>query len=274
MGLGAVHVLHLFRSLPEEEVGTDGGAENAHDHGGGGAVRREGRPDRMKGDLIPRHMHGEENRRIGQKRKGQPFEKADIAMVGLKHLERQGRGDKEQGHQVAIDAGDQFSHLAHGRHVGGDVEGIGDEKENDDADQDRLGKGDLDIGRKTPSRDPPDSAAHRLDGGHQREGQRHGPQHVEAKLRASLGIGGDTAGIVVGDPGDQAGSHPGQGVGLYPLPDFRQASPRKRHWKAPARTVARMVRLMTERPLVSSAEGIIIIFSKPVQRPADMGRFC
>ena len=36
--LAFLHVLHLFGGLPEEKVGTDGGAEDADDHGSSGGI--------------------------------------------------------------------------------------------------------------------------------------------------------------------------------------------------------------------------------------------
>ena len=54
----------------------------------------------------------------------------------------------------------------------------------------------------------PMSSAHGLNRGHQREGQRHRPQHVEAELSARLGVGGYPAGVVVGHAGDESRPHP------------------------------------------------------------------
>ena len=57
-----------------------------------------------------------------------------------------------------------------------------------------------------PRRVTADARADELDRDHQRQRQRHGPQHRVAELRAGLGIGGDAAGIVVRRAGDQAGA--------------------------------------------------------------------
>jgi hypothetical protein len=66
----------------------------------------------------------------------------------------------------------------------------------------------LDVCGKSFPRDPADAGAHGLNRGHQREGQRHRPQHVEAELSAGLGIGGYAAWIVVSHTGDKPGSDP------------------------------------------------------------------
>ena len=66
--------------------------------------------------------------------------------------------------------------------------------------------------------DPADARAHGLDRGHQRIGQRHRPEHVEAELRARLGIGGDAARVVVGDAGDEARPDPRQRMLLQAAP--------------------------------------------------------
>jgi hypothetical protein len=62
----------------------------------------------------------------------------------------------------------------------------------------------LDVGGKSFPGDPADSRAHGLNRGHHREGQRHRPKHVEAELRARLGVGGHVTRIVVSDAGDKA----------------------------------------------------------------------
>ena len=108
--------------------------------------------------------------------------------------------------------------FAHGGDVGGDVEGIGDQQQQHDAlKHDRRKRG-LDVGGQPLAGDPADARAHGLDRRHQREGQRHRPQHVEAELRAGLGIGGDAAGVVVGDAGDQPRADPRQRMLLQAAP--------------------------------------------------------
>jgi hypothetical protein len=48
--------------------------------------------------------------------------------------------------------------------------------------------------------------AHHLNRRHQWIGERHRPEHVEAKLGTGLGIGRNATGIVVGSTRDQAGA--------------------------------------------------------------------
>ena len=51
---------------------------------------------------------------------------------------------------------------------------------------------------------PPDPRADGLDRRHQRKGEHHRPQHVDAELRARLCIGGDAARIIIRRAGDEA----------------------------------------------------------------------
>ena len=179
-------------------------------HRGGVGVEREPRPQRAQRHLTPGHVDGEQHRRVGQQRKGQPLQEVDVAVIGDEHLQQQRQQHEEQRHQAAIEAGDQLADLAHGRDVGGDVEGVGDQQQQHDAVQHDRRERRLDVGGEAFAGDPADARADRLDRRHQRKGQRHGPQHVEAELRAGLRIGGDAAGIVVRHAGDQ------------PRPDARQ----------------------------------------------------
>ena len=176
------------------------------------------RPDRAQRDLAPGHVDREQHRGIGQQRQRQPFQEEDVAVVGHEHLQHKRREHEQRRHQVAIDAGDQLRHLAHRGDVGGDVERIGDQQQQHDALQHDRRERRLDVGGQPLAGDAADARADRLDRRHQRIGQRHRPQHVEAELRAGLGIGGDAAGIVVGDAGDQARPQPRQRMLLQAVP--------------------------------------------------------
>ena len=54
------------------------------------------------------------------------------------------------------------------------------------------------------TRDPADFRAHHLDRGHQGECQDHGPEKIEAGLRARLAVSRDAGGVVVGGASDQS----------------------------------------------------------------------
>ena len=148
----------------------------------------------------------------------QPLQVKNIAVVGDEHLQQHGQEHEEQRHQAAIEAGDKLSDSAHGGDVGGDVEGVGDEQQQHHALQNDRRERRLDVGGEAFAGHPADARANRLNRRHQRIGQRHGPQHVEAELRARLRIGGDAAGIVVRHAGDQARPDPRQRMFLQALP--------------------------------------------------------
>src|SRR5579872_3960633 len=82
----------------------------------------------------------------------------------------------------------------------------------------------LDIGGNPLPSDPANVGAHQLDRCHERERQWHRPQHIEAELRAGLGIGCDAAWVVVSDACDQARPNPREWMSLYTAPkDFESA---------------------------------------------------
>ncbi len=175
-------------------------------------------PDRAQRHLTPGDMNREQDRGVGQQGEGQPLQEEDVAMIGDEHLQQQRSEHEEHRHEMAIEAGDELRDFSHGGDVGGDVEGVGDQQQQHDAlKHDRRERG-LDVGGKSFPGDPADARAHGLDRGHQREGQRHRPQHVEAELSARLGVGGDAARIVVGHAGDEPRPDPRQRVLLQAAP--------------------------------------------------------
>ncbi len=113
-------------------------------------------------------------------------------------------------HPVPVDAAGELRHLAHGGQIRSNVEGVRHEKQcHDDAQHGGWKRG-ADVGGEAFAGDPADAGADQLDGRHERERQRHRPQHVEAILRARLRIGYDAAGVVVGHAGNQSRPNPGE----------------------------------------------------------------
>ena len=139
-------------------------------------------------------------------------------MIGDEHLQQQRYEHEERRHEVAIETCDELRYFPNRRDVRGDVEGIGDQQQDHDAlKHDRRERG-LDVGGESLPGDSADARAHRLNRSHQREGQRHRPKHVEAKLRASLGVRGYAAWVVVSHAGDKPRPDPRQGVLLQAAP--------------------------------------------------------
>jgi hypothetical protein len=191
----------LPRCLPEEQVGADGGAEHGHDHHGGRTASnlKCGQTVRQR-DVSPGHMDGEQHRRVGQQRQGQPFQERDIAVIGHEHLQpagcrRRRRPSSGAGSRPITSSAD----LAHGGHVGAMFSVLATSSSSTTPWSKERREHGLDVRRQALAGDPADARAHRLDRRHQRIGQRHGPQHVQPELGAGLRIGGDAAGIVVGD---------------------------------------------------------------------------
>ena len=75
---------------------------------------------------------------------------------------------------------------------------IGDEQQPDQDENKGLGKDIPDILRQAAAGHPADLCADKLNGSHQRIGQDHRPEHIEAELGPRLGIGGDSAWITLG----------------------------------------------------------------------------
>jgi hypothetical protein len=69
----------------------------------------------------------------------------------------------------------------------------------------------LDVGGKSFSGDSADFSAHGLDRRHQRESQRHRPQHVETELRPRLRVSGYATRVVVSHAGDEPRPDPCKG---------------------------------------------------------------
>ena len=105
---GGVHSFHLFGRLPEEEVWTDGGAEDTDDDGRSVGARREGRPDGAQRHFAPRDVNREQDSAVGQQGERQPFEVCNIAMVGNEHLPHERCEHEYSSHDVAIQAGHEF----------------------------------------------------------------------------------------------------------------------------------------------------------------------
>jgi hypothetical protein len=205
-----VQVFHFFRGLPKEEIWTDRRAEDANDHGGGIEVEGEFRPHGAQRHFRPGNIYGEKDGGIGQQRKRQPFQEKDVSVIRHENLKQKRYSHKNRGHEVAIGAADQFCDLSHGRDIGRDIQRIGDQQQHDHALEDDGRKRGLDIGSQPFAGDPSDLRAHRLDRGHQRVRHWHCPEHVEAELGARLGVGRNTAWIVVNRAGYKPGTEPRQ----------------------------------------------------------------
>jgi hypothetical protein len=146
----------------------------------------------------------EDDGHVGQQRECQPLEIANVPFVPKEHLEYEAEQPEDHRIQVCRAAHEQAHRLPHGGNVCSDVHGVCDQQHAYDSVQDRSRENGFDVRRQAPSRDTADPRADHLDPHHQRISEDHCPEHVEAELRAGLGIGRDTAGIIIGRPGDEA----------------------------------------------------------------------
>jgi hypothetical protein len=98
----------------------------------------------------------------------------------------------------------EFDRRPHGGKVGSNIDRIGDEQQPDQDEHEGLGKDISDILRQAAAGHPADLRADKLNGSHQRIGQDHRPEHIEAELGSRLGIRGNTAWIIVSSSRDEA----------------------------------------------------------------------
>ena len=208
--------LHLQGGLPEEQIGTDGGAEHRDDHQQRIVAERQAGQGGLADQGWPVHLDGEGDRDIGQQCQRQPFEPAHVGLITHVHLQRQAERAETRRIQPYRPSRDQMHRLRHRGDIRGQVERVGRQQQSDHGPQHYWRKIALDVGGQAAPRNAADARADELDRDHQRQRQRHGPQHRVAELRAGLGIGGDAAGIVVRRAGDQAGAQRGgpMGAGL------------------------------------------------------------
>jgi hypothetical protein len=61
----SAHVLNLFRRLPKEKVGADGGAKDGDDHSRR-SIKVEARPEGAQHDCAPWDVDCKQHRRIGK----------------------------------------------------------------------------------------------------------------------------------------------------------------------------------------------------------------
>ena len=112
---------------------------------------------------------------------------------------------REAGHVNELAAGDQQTQRrGHRAKIGADIDGVGDDEQANQHIEQRRGIMTAHVSGQAAPGHPPDFSADHLDRAHQRIGQQKRPSQAVAKLRARLGVGGDSAGIVVGSAGDQA----------------------------------------------------------------------
>ncbi len=106
--------------------------------------------------------------------------------------------------------GVQEVHASTNRHqVGGDVEGVGHDKQGDqEADDDAppLGESNSNQLSEVLATRQSRSVADLLDRRHEGKRQQGHPKHRESESRAGLGVGGNARRVVVGRTGDETGA--------------------------------------------------------------------
>ena len=115
-------------------------------------------------------------------------------------------------------SGHQRRRIRHRAKVGTDIDGVGDQQQQDEPVGQPRRIMAHQIAGDAVAGDPADAGADHLHRRHQGVGEDHRPAEAVAVLRAGLAVGGDAAGIVVGRAGDQAGADDAPPVELAPAP--------------------------------------------------------
>jgi len=100
--------------------------------------------------------------------------------------------------------------LRHGREVGCDVDGIGDNEKGNQREEGGCGQLLSEAAGKPSARLPSDAGADDLYRRHERQGEKHCPAKRVSELCPGLRVGGDATWIVVGRAGDKARSERAQ----------------------------------------------------------------
>ena len=127
-GLGdriVLDLLDLLRSLPEEKIGADRGAEDSDNNGEIGGGPFDMRNDKMEGDRSPWHANDEHRRDISEEREREPPQHGSIIRVAHEHFqERDENGERP--HIEPLRAGqNELQSCAHRSQIGADVDDIG-----------------------------------------------------------------------------------------------------------------------------------------------------
>src|ERR1700737_1598052 len=75
---------HFLRSLPEKQVGADGGAEYCNDQRNGSVIPCDCRPYRMQKDFSPWHIDREHSRDVSEQAEREPFQVTYIFSIWRK----------------------------------------------------------------------------------------------------------------------------------------------------------------------------------------------
>jgi hypothetical protein len=170
------------------------------------ALPGKSRDERGREHLAPGQAKAERRRDIGEQHQRQHLHVPRIRAVGDDDL----RGGTDAAERQGVDhrrpADQEPDRFAHGRDVGGNIDGIGGRRQRDDPVEQHGRQHFAQIGGEAAAGDRPDARAHDLDRDHEWGREKHGPAQRVAELGPALRVGRDSAGIVVCRPRQQARS--------------------------------------------------------------------
>jgi len=104
--VGGALLFHFLRSLPEEQVRADRGAEHGHEREQIIRAQRDIRDERVQAGLEPRHTHHEHRRDVGEERERQPLQERRVPGKGNEDLQSE-RNQRERDDIEARRASDE-----------------------------------------------------------------------------------------------------------------------------------------------------------------------
>ena len=200
-------LLDFERRLPEKQIRADRGPEHGHQHQDGVAIPGQTRDDGRKQHLVPGHVHDERGGDVSEQHERQQFHVLGVPPIGDRDLRREADHSETQRVDRRRPANEDLHRRGHGCDVGGDVDHVGGGQERNNCEQQHGRDYGAEIGRQSPPGDRADTRAHDLDRDHERRGQKHRPAQRVTELGATLRIGRNATGIVVGGAGQKPGPH-------------------------------------------------------------------
>jgi hypothetical protein len=173
--LGRLVLFHLLRGLPEEQIGSDGGADVAQNDQRERKteldVRHEGRFE----DRQPGLFDDQSRQQVQKGDRGQNLQISGVDAVGRENLQRQrdqrcGEDQNDEG-----DRRHQTDRLGHGADIGADVDRVGDQDDRDGQIDDDGAVFVLDDGRQALAGHRADARASFLQGDQKRQGEQGRP---------------------------------------------------------------------------------------------------
>lgn len=154
--------------------------------------------------FAPRNMHEEHHGHVRKNGQPDPLEHRHVDRIGQQgQREHRHNTDRQWVHMPSVGAGHHLDRRRHAADVGADIDGVGNRDQRDDEIHHARPVMAADIAGQPVTGHAADTRTDLLHGCDQRKGEQRHPQHRWTEPRAGLGIGRDTARVVIGNAGDE-----------------------------------------------------------------------